>query len=231
MLAPSEGGIVCGEWAYSGVETTQAAILFPSGKDWITAVKGDFTGLVKIISYCDSTIRFESYGHFQINYGKNIFKDTNTRQYAFYDAKMSRDSSWKIVKSIDYTDLYNSNHVKVIAKPGFTSGGVDKVFKWNGSIWGIGVNFIGKLTNETNTDVSMITSPKLKMYPNPAFEILYIDGLKQAVDYKIIDATGRNVLKGKTDKEISLSEIPSGIYFLTLMISEGKTETTKINKQ
>jgi len=62
----------------------------------------------------------------------------------------------------------------------------------------------------------------LKVYPNPATDILYIDGLNEAQPYNIITLDGRVVQTGITNQQINVNTLPKGMY--TLQIGLGYTK-------
>lgn len=62
---------------------------------------------------------------------------------------------------------------------------------------------------------------KLKVYPNPATDILYIDGISEPVLYNIITLDGRIIQSGITYHNINVTSLPKGLY--TLQIGSGYT--------
>lgn len=85
------------------------------------------------------------------------------------------------------------------------------------------------LLNATGICFTTNEKPTFSIYPNPAKENLYIEynGTAQKdIPYQMIDITGKkvalgNIQKGK-DKVISVSHLPSGVYFLQI---ENKTQS------
>ena len=72
------------------------------------------------------------------------------------------------------------------------------------------------------------------VYPNPAVDVLNVDYSNipgKMVRLDIVDLTGKYVFteinpKGKTTSQLSISDLPSGLYFLQL-----ETDKGLINKQ
>ncbi|MEZ4721737.1 MAG: T9SS type A sorting domain-containing protein [Flavobacteriales bacterium] len=62
----------------------------------------------------------------------------------------------------------------------------------------------------------------LCVYPNPAIDVITLDGLETSIDYEITDTQGRIVHSAKTqpDQLIDVSHLVSGTYFLNC--DEGK---------
>jgi len=62
----------------------------------------------------------------------------------------------------------------------------------------------------------------LQISPNPTKNSFEVKGLSKEVFYKIMDNNGRQVLEGQTlNKQISLFNLPKGIYFVTLQTENG----------
>jgi hypothetical protein len=59
------------------------------------------------------------------------------------------------------------------------------------------------------------TVEELRVYPNPASDLLYLD-LGQPFDYAIFDAVGRQVAQGQSKEkaQIRCGDLPKGLYFL-----------------
>ena len=68
--------------------------------------------------------------------------------------------------------------------------------------------------------VENIQNLSLKIYPNPAKEILHISGISGKKYYEIIGADGKLVLKGNTSENINISSLAKGMYIFKI---EGKT--------
>lgn len=75
---------------------------------------------------------------------------------------------------------------------------------------------------------------KVKIYPNPANDFLYIDGLQSSTElslYNIVGQEVRHLSTQKSKEQISISELPSGMYLLQLKTTTGEVYTTKIVKE
>jgi hypothetical protein len=76
------------------------------------------------------------------------------------------------------------------------------------------------------------TANAVKVYPNPAKEIVNIEANKQ-VEYRITDILGVEKMKGmlcKGANVISLKALASGVYVLEY-VSEGVTSRVKVVKE
>ena len=79
----------------------------------------------------------------------------------------------------------------------------------------------------TNTNVHEISQHQLAVYPNPASDVIYIDGMTSNVaDYAIFNVLGQKVIAGSTDGTISVADLEKGLYILQIK-GENLLETTK----
>ncbi len=63
-------------------------------------------------------------------------------------------------------------------------------------------------------NITIKSTKNLIVYPNPANELLTINGLKDIISYEIFDITGALILKGSTNRNIDISGLQQGIYLL-----------------
>ena len=68
------------------------------------------------------------------------------------------------------------------------------------------------------------------IYPNPANNLLFVDGMNKEFEYKIFDITGKLQLSGKSQKGIKIENLSRGIYFLNIG-NNLKKNTIKFIKQ
>lgn len=75
----------------------------------------------------------------------------------------------------------------------------------------------------------------IKIYPNPLFNTAKIESTNKLRSYKIIDLFGHTRisedLKNKTNFELDTSHLPSGFYFLDLILESGNNQIIKIYKK
>jgi hypothetical protein len=94
------------------------------------------------------------------------------------------------------------------------------------------------LVVEPNTGVGEPVEPEIVVYPNPATDKVFINGIKATSDVRIqlYDIMARTMQityqrNGETI-EISFSEIPAGTYFLRIRVGEGSSfHTIDIQKK
>lgn len=78
--------------------------------------------------------------------------------------------------------------------------------------------------NDTKKEVSAI-------YPNPTTGIIYFKGDDKIKSVEVTNTTGR-IIKSQNDVEkVDISDAPTGVYFVTIKKSTGKTTTKKIIKK
>lgn len=73
----------------------------------------------------------------------------------------------------------------------------------------------------------------IKIYPNPASEILYIEGLEAAATIELFDIVGRKVKSMRTvnnRESINMSMLPPGNYIIHITNTDGHKMTGKISK-
>ena len=73
-------------------------------------------------------------------------------------------------------------------------------------------------------------SNEVKLYPNPAKDIIKIEGIEVA-EVEVYNALGQRVKMVQSTNEIDMSGLVEGIYMLRITDAEGKVYTNKITKQ
>ena len=84
----------------------------------------------------------------------------------------------------------------------------------------------------TSMDEQRIHSQKLSLYPNPAGEVLYVDGLEpeRSFPFSVKDIDGKDLLSGRTEGTIQLADLPKGLYFIRL-VDGGETLTGRFVRE
>ena len=84
---------------------------------------------------------------------------------------------------------------------------------------------IGAYEYKVPTGTTTSIEPKFRVYPNPASEILYLDGESTINSLEIIDLSGKKVLSIEHPANtISLDGISQGLYILKILSAEGQTQ-------
>ncbi len=90
--------------------------------------------------------------------------------------------------------------------------------------------YIAKYTHpELNVSLDESYYPDTEVYPNPAEDLIFINGLSSPATINLIDITGKIVLTmdAKSNAQMDLQALNSGIYVLQIFIN-GLMETEKI---
>jgi len=99
--------------------------------------------------------------------------------------------------------------------------------------WGHAASYLMGLWAETLGDENDIDVSQVSIYPNPATEYFYIEGLQQTVDVSIYSLDGKhiNTFKHTTQSPIQTKDLPSGTYLVTIKNNDyGQTKLLIINK-
>lgn len=84
------------------------------------------------------------------------------------------------------------------------------------------------LCQESSTSFSELSTPKIKIYPNPVNNTLFIQiENEQIEEMSLFNLSGQAVYQGKFKKEISVADFTSGIYFLQLKNKYGEIIKTE----
>jgi thiol-disulfide isomerase/thioredoxin len=80
-------------------------------------------------------------------------------------------------------------------------------------------------TQSGSTDINEESSSYLSVYPNPANNILNING--SYISLEIVDMFGKVVLAAKSDSNLNVSSLADGIYMINILTEKG-IQTQKI---
>lgn len=94
----------------------------------------------------------------------------------------------------------------------------------NNTIWFGGVLLYS--FNSGNANLKSNQKNEFDVYPNPCSSTLFVNGLKNEVNYVIKDSQGKEIQNGKTKNLIDFQYIKKGIYYLHI---ENYTERILIN--
>ena len=71
----------------------------------------------------------------------------------------------------------------------------------------------------------------LKVYPNPATDIVNISANRKIENVTVMDMTGKKVQSFKAGNQINVSSLAKGTYILQVYYGEGAVENTKLIKK
>ncbi|HRE76832.1 MAG TPA: T9SS type A sorting domain-containing protein [Flavobacterium sp.] len=76
------------------------------------------------------------------------------------------------------------------------------------------------------------TSPTIIVYPNPSKNNLFLESNESLIEIKIHDALGKKIKTVQPSvNEIDISELPSGLYILNVILENGKSESIRFIKE
>jgi hypothetical protein len=108
---------------------------------------------------------------------------------------------------------------------------------YNPSSWiGFAPSAMAALNFTLNPVVATVNSipviPKYSIYPNPVADLFGVSGMKGTATVSIADMQGRVVLTKEVfaNESISVSILPQGMYIVSLVNEEGKTELKLLKK-
>ena len=70
----------------------------------------------------------------------------------------------------------------------------------------------------------------MRIYPNPATDLVNISGIVQAYSVHLLNFSGRTIYSGTNEHSINLSGLSEGIYFLKITIGNGDEQVWKLIK-
>lgn len=143
-------------------------------------------------------------------------------KYFFADYCSSQIGMLNSDDSITWTPAYAGNNFSTFGQDSLKELYVAAVN--NGKIY--------KIKSESALSTEEYTLNPVKIYPNPASEMVFIEGLDQKVySAEIISLEGRKVLKEtkiNNDNSIDISGIPTGTYYILLKSGDLKEYSQKL---
>ncbi|WNM18699.1 T9SS type A sorting domain-containing protein [Flavobacterium capsici] len=96
----------------------------------------------------------------------------------------------------------------------------------NNNSWKITIT----LTDQLST--AEVTQSKIKVYPVPFTDVIYLDNAQEVKTILVTETTGKLVRTIENPQpEINLSDLNSGLYILSMMMQDGSTQHTKTIKK
>src|SRR5690606_26970833 len=97
----------------------------------------------------------------------------------------------------------------------------------------VGSNLIIDDVSITRTSLGIKDAKKstLKIYPNPAQDVVYIEQAN-GFDYRVVDMAGKTLLRGTiAGGQINVKQLIPGNYLLQIQDKNGNSQTSLIKKQ
>ena len=96
--------------------------------------------------------------------------------------------------------------------------------------WFVGVDDVEVSGQTLATDNNSLKNT-ISAHPNPFTDILTISDVKNVKNISVSDVSGRTIKNIAAQKEINLSDLKAGLYFVTLKMEDGTTNTIKAIKK
>ena len=82
--------------------------------------------------------------------------------------------------------------------------------------------YLARGNDGTTSIASLPESKRIRLYPNPVDQQLFIDALPDGVELRITDPLGRPFWQGTAGPQIDVSTLPPGTYFLQVISPAGQ---------
>lgn len=89
------------------------------------------------------------------------------------------------------------------------------------------------ITVQNVVGIADLTQGAIKVFPNPAADLLYLKSDQTIREVKIVSVLGAEVAStlNRINNSISLTHLPAGVYFLQIMTQNDQTQITRLVKQ
>lgn len=93
--------------------------------------------------------------------------------------------------------------------------------------------YTATITVQNTVGITDLTQGAIKVFPNPAADLLYIESDQTIREVKILSLLGEEVASSlnRRNNSISLTHLPVGVYFLQIMTQNNQTQITRLMKQ
>ena len=78
--------------------------------------------------------------------------------------------------------------------------------------------------------IEEINQTAISIFPNPAKDQIQIQAEKEVLDYELIDASGKSILR-ESNNTINLIGLDTGIYFVQVRFKDGMNSRQRFIKQ
>ncbi|MCD9853223.1 T9SS type A sorting domain-containing protein [Epilithonimonas sp. JDS] len=143
-------------------------------------------------------------------------------------------TSYQTLQTINLTSVVSCQTVAFSLPQGTVPAGSDFRFRVSGQWMSGDYNVILDefVMTQATLGTSDLAKKETKFYPNPFKEVVHIDNAEAVKSITVSDVSGRK-LKAFTEvsKEIKLSELQKGIYFLTVENKDGSKTQNRLIKE
>jgi len=80
------------------------------------------------------------------------------------------------------------------------------------------------VTSKIATGVASLKSPEIRVFPNPATDVIHLSTLEKVVGYQLFNLTGQPIISNSNPNSLSIdiSFLNTGIYLLKIRMKEGE---------
>lgn len=157
---------------------------------------------------------------------------------ALFDTVQGVISTWEdgsLNYGISIIDSIYPTHVELTYSHGWMDCPLGCIYKryWKFNVYyDCSVEFVESYGTRVDLGVTSLEFAGIELSPNPFKNQLQIKHLKEEMEYKIIDLSGKTLRTGRTNGEIKqLDDIKPGAYILMLKNAENGVFTQKIVKE
>ncbi len=95
------------------------------------------------------------------------------------------------------------------------------------------IPYSATITVQNTVGITDLTQGTIKVFPNPATDLLYLKSDQTIREVKIVTLPGAEVAStlNRTNNTISLTHLPAGVYFLQIMTQNDQIQITRLVKQ
>ncbi|TAH39884.1 MAG: T9SS type A sorting domain-containing protein [Bacteroidetes bacterium] len=95
------------------------------------------------------------------------------------------------------------------------------------------IPFSTAITVQSTVGIAELTQEAIKVFPNPAADLLYIKSDQTISEVRILSLLGEELASSlkRTNNSISLTHLPSGVYFLKIITQDNQINITRFVKQ
>ena len=148
-----------------------------------------------------------------------VVSETNNTDPAAFNATIVAD----LAPSTGTWTQYNYDLSAFVGQEIYIAFHSDTTFQWFVAIDDFEIS-----GNLATTDV---VKNKISIFPNPFKNVLNISDIKGVKEISVSDVVGRSIKSVPVQKEIDLSDLKAGLYFVTLKLEDGSMQTIKAIKQ
>lgn len=145
--------------------------------------------------------------------------------------RTSSSGAWTLITSFD-TNVPSWINSGIINLPNPSS--TYQIALEGAADYGYGLDIDDLKVSSATLGVSNVSSEtsKLKIFPNPASDVLNIHSKENIAEIIVLDSSGKTIkMESGSNNQIPVQHLSTGIYFITVKYSNGTTNTSKFIKK